>query len=148
LTDSLKLAHADFTQAIKLEPKASDALAGRGLAFVLLGQVHKGIDDATLALRFGPGSSRLSYNVARIYAQSSLRAERRTGKDSRDEYSRQAVEMLADALERLPPKQRAELWHSRVLADPVLHPVRGSTGFQRLGARFARQTVHDSGKSL
>jgi tetratricopeptide (TPR) repeat protein len=132
LTDTPKLAILDFEAALRLEPDRGDALAGRGLARVQLGQALQAVQDAQEALRKGPPSARLSYNAARILAQAALRVDRRSA--SADEYTRRALELLEDALNRLPPAERAEFWKNCVQADTVLRPLRWTPSYRRLAA--------------
>jgi tetratricopeptide (TPR) repeat protein len=141
LTDTPRLALADFEQALKREGNHADALVGRGQARVQLGQVSQALADAREALRVGPGSSRLSYNAARVLARASALAEKRTGPQGREGLGREAVALLSDALRRLPAKQRAEFWRTRVLADLALQPLRSTPAFQRLAALHPVQTA-------
>jgi serine/threonine protein kinase/tetratricopeptide (TPR) repeat protein len=141
LTNTPRLALEDFEQALRRDAAHGDALMGRAQARVLLGQTDPALADARAALRVGPRSSRLSYNAARVYAQAVLRAEKRSGSRGREGLSREGVALLDDALSQLPAKERAEFWHSRVLADPTLHPLRSHPGFQRLAARYPAPPV-------
>ena len=77
--DAARLALADFEASLKLDRNQSDALAGRGLARIRLGEWRPALADADASLRLAessppaerdPESTRQAYfNAARIYAQ-------------------------------------------------------------------------------
>ena len=71
-------------------------MRGRGYGRVLSGDYRQAVADAEEALRCGPPSPRLYYNVARIYAQASGNADSSTWERSRHEA--RTVELLCAAL--------------------------------------------------
>jgi serine/threonine protein kinase/Tfp pilus assembly protein PilF len=145
VTEAPKLALADFDEAIRLDPTSGDAYCGRGHARVLLGQFGLAADDAEEALRRGPESARLDYNVARLYARAAGKLEEaafsRSGRPPVElipTYRNRAVELLGKALEQTPPAQRAQFWQTCVQSDTALNAIRRTPGFAQLAARYGK----------
>src|SRR5262249_24379560 len=61
-SDAWKLALRDFSRAIELDPRASDAHTGRGLACIALGDYRGAITDAEVALRLKPQTPEMMHN--------------------------------------------------------------------------------------
>jgi tetratricopeptide (TPR) repeat protein len=118
-----QLALRDFKAALALDPDNVNALAGRGAARVELGDRQRGCDDAEKALRRGPRSPRLLYNVARIFA----RANQTT----------RALAVLRDAVGALAAAERASFWHQTVKRDPAFKPLLRNARFAQLELSFA-----------
>ena len=135
--DAPRLARDDFEASLKLDKNQSDALAGRGLARVRLGEWRPAVADAEASLRLAasasptasdPESTRQAhFNAARIYAQA---VEFAAGEVSHQgeravalyrTYRTRALELLDQALDR----------RSRPGPPPRV-PVRS-----RLSSRFA-----------
>jgi serine/threonine protein kinase/tetratricopeptide (TPR) repeat protein len=123
--DAPKLALRDFELAIDLDPKNGDAYNGRGYVRATLGRWGEAVRDADEALRLGPRSPRLLYNAARIKAQCGQANQTR------------AIDLLREALEMLPPEQRAGFWNANVRADAALQALRRQPQFLRLEAEMA-----------
>jgi serine/threonine protein kinase/regulator of sirC expression with transglutaminase-like and TPR domain len=137
--DAPKLALADFEQSLHLEPNQSDALGGRGLARIRLGQWRAAVADAEAALRqvraANAGSTiedtqandvQALSNATRIYALAVEFAAQDVSRDGEKavtlyrRYRTRAVELLDAVLQRVPdPERRKEM-----LADPSLRPLR------------------------
>jgi eukaryotic-like serine/threonine-protein kinase len=144
VTDARQLALPDFERAIRLKPKLGDAYAGRGFVRVLQGKVSEGIHDADEALRHGPLSPRLVYNVARIYAQAARMTEKRYSESYR--YQEQAVALLQKALDLVPPAERAAFWTKYVRPDTAFNPVHAHFRFRQLAARVPRPAAESAGQ--
>jgi serine/threonine protein kinase/tetratricopeptide (TPR) repeat protein len=134
--DAPRLARDDFEASLKLDNNQSDALAGRGLARVRLGEWRTAVADAEASLRLAasassipgdPESTRQAYfNAARIYAQAvefaaadvSNQGERAVALYR--SYRARALDLLDQALRQITdPARRREL-----LDDPALKPLR------------------------
>ena len=118
--DAPKLAERDFQLAIELDPKNSDAYAGRGFVRAIAKQSRAALDDAEEALRLGPRTPRLIYSVARIHAQTGGTGETRF------------FELISEALALLPDEQRSAFWSSQVSTDKALIPFRKHPRFVQL----------------
>ena len=138
--DAPRLARDDFEASLKLDRNQSDALAGRGLARVRLGEWRPAVADAEASLRLAapassipgdPGKSRQAhFNAARIYAQAVEFAAQEVSREGERavtlyrRYRTRALDLLDEALRREPdPARRTE-----ILNDPALRPLRLRTG--------------------
>ena len=138
--DAPRLARDDFEASLKLDKNQSDALAGRGLARVRLGEWRPAVADAEASLRLAapassipgdPGNSRQAdFNAARIYAQAVEYAAQEVSREGERavtlyrRYRTRALDLLDEALRRVPdPARRTE-----ILNDPALRPLRLRTG--------------------
>jgi tetratricopeptide (TPR) repeat protein len=131
------LALRDFQEVIRLDPDQGDAYSGRGYARALLGQYRPAVADAEDALRLGPPSPRLLYNVARIYAQ--VAAVDGWGTDSqRARWEDRAVVLLRRALALQSPAEGTRFWRAYIQNDAALRQVRRSFEFKQLEERYGR----------
>jgi eukaryotic-like serine/threonine-protein kinase len=133
ITDAPRSALRDFDESIRLDPSSPDsvdAYLGRGLTKATLGMHREAVADAARAVRQGTPAHRRLYNAARIYARAAIAATaevRKTGQDAADLVSRyqdQALELLRQAVARLPAAQRAAYVRDVVLKDPALATLR------------------------
>lgn len=134
--DAPRLARDDFEASLKLKPDQSDALAGRGLARVRLGEWRPAVADAEASVRRAESTPtspdapndrhQALFNAARIYAQAvefvagevGFRGERAVALYRN--YRNRALDLLERALRQVPdPVRRREL-----LDDPALRPLR------------------------
>ena len=115
-----KLAERDFQLAIELDPKNSDAYAGRGFVRAIAKQSREAIEDAEEALRLGPRTPRLIYNAARIHAQAAGAGDMRV------------FELISEALALLPDEQRSAFWATQVRTDTALATIRKHPRFAQL----------------
>jgi serine/threonine protein kinase/Tfp pilus assembly protein PilF len=149
--DAPRLALMDFDESLRLEPAQSDALGGRGLARVRLGQWRSAVADAEAAARLAravaptAGEDRQAqafFNAARIYAQAVEFAAQDVSRQGERsvalyrQYRRRALDLLEQALRQVPDPRRRE----EILDDPALRPLRlprsqnpgvGSSGLSR-----------------
>jgi tRNA A-37 threonylcarbamoyl transferase component Bud32 len=141
VTDAPRLALGDFEEALRLEPSNREARIGRGSARVLLGDHRAAVADAAEALRQGDPTARLSYSAARIYAQAAQATSaeaRRTGPDALilvTRYQDRAVELVNEALQSIPPEQRAAFWRNQIQTDPALQPLSRRLRLETMGQR-------------
>ncbi len=120
VADAPKLAERDFNLAIELDSRNGDAFNGRGFVRAGLGRHREAIEDAALALRHGPATSRLYYNAARIYAQCPV------------SYRDRAIALLRQSLSLLPPQERRAFWTNHARADSALASLRRNPSFTNL----------------
>ena len=154
VADAPKLALSDFEESIRRVPDQSDAFAGRGLCRVLLGETQPAIADAEEALRQGPESTRLFYNVTRIYAQavgplsrSSARAS--AGSPSVRNCQERAVQTLTQTLAAQTAAEATQFWQTIVATDPALNSIRQTAAFRQLATRYSlTQTGRTTGLSF
>jgi serine/threonine protein kinase/tetratricopeptide (TPR) repeat protein len=133
--DASRLALDDFDASLSLKPEQSDALGGRGLARIRLGNWTSAVADADAAVRLvktaNPRESdreirvQAYLNAARIYAQAVEFAAEGVGQNGERavslyrSYRVRALDLLRQALADVPAAERAQL-----LADPALKPLR------------------------
>jgi tetratricopeptide (TPR) repeat protein len=159
--EALKPALEDFEAALKLDNKNIDALCGRGLVRVrlapvgetvavraLLDQVAQGVQDAEQALGRGQPDARLLLTAACIHARVVARLEsngrgpdlRRAGETALREQLRRsrerAVDLLREALTKVPPAERKDFWKKNVESEPALAAVRAD--LTQLAQRYGR----------
>jgi serine/threonine protein kinase/Tfp pilus assembly protein PilF len=140
-SDAWKLARRDFAKAIELDPTASDAYTGRGLACVMLGEYRAAIADAEEARRRKIRSPEMMHNIACIFAQAVAYAEANRDKDSQapvEDYRRRAVEAVHQTLNMLDPEARLSFWRDKILLDAALAPIRNDARFKRLQEEAVR----------
>jgi tetratricopeptide (TPR) repeat protein len=151
VAESPKLALADFTEAIRLDPSAGDAYVGRAHVRATQGRLRPALTDAEEGLRRGPESPRLLYNTARVYALGVglLDAPESRGSvqaaETRADCQARAVRLLTRALDLLPPGQRSAFWQNYVHNDHVLDPIRQGGGFVQLAALYVRAAAEGGG---
>jgi serine/threonine protein kinase/tetratricopeptide (TPR) repeat protein len=127
VVDAPKLALRDFELAVELDPKSGDAYSGRGFARARLGRHQEAKKDAAEALRLGPPSPRLIYNVARIYAQCPGTGPQR------------ALDLIHQALKLLPDAERPIFWSTHIRTDAAMAALRRYPSFVRLDAELAQR---------
>jgi hypothetical protein len=91
--------------------------------------------------RGSKNASRLFYDAARIYAQAVAKAQadpRPLSRHAMAWYQEQAVVLIRQALESLPPKGRRVFWRDTIQLDNALSPIRGSTAFIRLASESSQ----------
>jgi eukaryotic-like serine/threonine-protein kinase len=141
-----RLALADFEALLKGNSRDGLSRAGLAQAKARLGQHAEAAKEAAQALEDGPGSSRLSFNVARAYSWAvaaaetdpALQAQPVLRKAARDSYEFRALEALRQALAALPARERSAFWRDTVQQDASFNPIRRGTGFAQIAAEFAR----------
>jgi tetratricopeptide (TPR) repeat protein len=131
------LAAADFDEAIRLRPGHGEAYFGRADARVRQGQLREAALDVEKGVSLGPAGRRLLFSAARVHAQVSARlaSERPSDKALAARSRRRAVELLGQALERVPAGERAAFWKDYVEADSALTGIRGDPALRKWTAR-------------
>jgi tetratricopeptide (TPR) repeat protein len=131
----------DFEEALRMDAKNREALGGRGLARVRLGQIDTGLQDARKSLSLGAATARVSYNAGRAYGQAAAAVDSREPKnrlawDKKLEYQNRALELVRQALELLPESQRRAFWHDTVAKDVCLLSIHRMPAFTRLEEKY------------
>ena len=119
-----------------------EALGGRGLARVRLGQIDAGIQDARKSLTLGSATARISYNAARVYGQAAAGMDAHEPKsrlnwDKKLEHQNRAVELVRQTLELLPESQRSTFWQETIRKDACLSSIHRMQAFSRLEEKYA-----------
>jgi tetratricopeptide (TPR) repeat protein len=141
--DAARLALDDFDAALRLRPKHVNSLCGRGTARVRLGQLKEAVQDAEGALRNRPGTEQL-FVVACVYARAARlvtltpRGPARVSGQEGARYEKQALELLAQVLKRLPEGERVAFWRQRVLPEPALAGLRRNPKLRALVQKMRR----------
>jgi tetratricopeptide (TPR) repeat protein len=152
MKDAVRLALDDFEACLSAEETNLDALIGRGNARIRLLQLDGALDDAwkveaLTAANQTPLDARLSYNLARLYAQAAgqMELQPRTGKKGKDQEKVQrlalckakAWEHLQQALEQNKTAQRqAAFWHEQIEMDPAFLAIRSGNEYAKLAKRY------------
>ena len=143
VADAPKLALADFEESIRRVPAQSDAYAGRGLCRVVTGECQAAIVDAEESLRQGPESTRLFFNVSRIYSQAagtlSRSATQPRGLPTARICQERAVQTLARALAMQSESDAKHFWQTIVATDPALNSIRQTSAYKQLAARYSQR---------
>jgi serine/threonine-protein kinase len=135
-SDAWKLALRDFAKALEVDPTASDAYTGHGLARVMLGDYRGAVADAEAALLRKPRTPEMMHNIACIFAQAVARAEADRQVEDRQSlvegYRSRALKSVHQTLGMLRPEERLSFWRDKILPDAALVPIRNDAEFQRL----------------
>jgi tetratricopeptide (TPR) repeat protein len=117
----------DFEAALKRNPQDADALAGRGAALVLRGRVadvDPAVSAAEKSLRSESKTFARLMACVRIYTRAAELLRARPAPQGNDprvrRYARRALDLLREAEELLPEKERKTFWRDHVQADPAL----------------------------
>jgi serine/threonine protein kinase/tetratricopeptide (TPR) repeat protein len=138
-SDAWKLALRDFSKAIELDPGASDAYTGRGLALVMLGDYRAAVADAEEALRRKITAPEMMHNIACIFAQAVAQADANQEQDPQapvEDYRRRALDAVRRTLRMLDPNMRLSFWRDKIVPDAALAPIRNDARFQRLQEEY------------
>ena len=155
LADAPRLARDDFESSLQLDKDQSDALAGRGLARIRLGQWRPAVADAEAAVRLvralptpdqDPNVLAQTFiNAALIYAQAVEYAAREVSREGERavtlyrRYHSRSLELLQSGLQQIPDPARRQ----KILNDPALKPLRlapGRPALSRLGVSASKGT--------
>ena len=131
------LALADFEAALRLVPGDGEALCGRALARVLLGQVRAALADVEAALKQARPTPTLLFDAACVHARA---AQRNVALNPRDvpRHQERAVALLRAALEAVPPTDRPAFWRRHVQTEPALLALRQTASMRLLARDYAR----------
>src|SRR5206468_6479264 len=112
-------------------------------ARVKFGKVTEALADADEGLRLGPVTPRMLYNAARVHAQAVSRlsepaAGQRPDRAAAFDCESRAVELLRQALERVPAAERAAFWQGYVRADSAFSAIRHGNAMNSLATEIGR----------
>jgi eukaryotic-like serine/threonine-protein kinase len=133
ISGATRFALRDFEAAIDLDPSnpaSADAYVGRGLARASLGLHREAVSDAVRAVRMGEPTDEILYSAARIHAQAAGAAAAEVKKTGQagvalaQRHQDQALELLRQAITRLPAAQRKSFVRDVVQTDPELASIR------------------------
>ena len=125
---------ADFDAALALDKTHTDALRGRAMSLVLLGRMAEAEDHAEAALKQGPPTPELLFQVACIYG---LAVGQRGVEGSALRYHDRALSLLRAAMDKLPNEtERRAFWLNKVEKTPALVPIRGTAGMRQLSRLY------------
>ena len=149
--DAPKLALPDFEESLRLDAKQSEALGGRGLARIRMGDWRPAVTDAEAAARLASAvvphtdderkaKAQALFNAARVYAQAvefaaqevSYRQGERAIALYRN-YRSRALNLLDEALKYAPDQDKRDVF----LNDPALRSILRGSG-RGPGMRFSR----------
>jgi tetratricopeptide (TPR) repeat protein/tRNA A-37 threonylcarbamoyl transferase component Bud32 len=123
----------------------SDALCGRGYAWVRLGRVPEGVADAEKALGLPEKPSRdLLFSAVRVYARALAQPERAGGLPflpaTASRYVERALELLRTTLEAVQggAAERKAFWRNNVVKERDLEPLRRTAGFRGLADTYGQ----------
>jgi tetratricopeptide (TPR) repeat protein len=147
------LAFADFERVLQRQPGHAEALAGRGLARVLRGEVREAVEDTEKALRGkvpaegkeaedalrGPTEGVLVV-AARTYARAAVLVAQGPDRKAGPRYEDRAVDLLAAAVRRVPPARQLDFWRQHVRAEPALARLWRQRKMVRLEQSLGRHT--------
>jgi tetratricopeptide (TPR) repeat protein len=125
--EAVRPALDDFDAVLKRNPQDADALSGRGAALVLRGRaadVTSAVSAAEKSLRAEPKTFARLMACARIYTRAAELLRARPAPQGNDprvrRYAQRALELLREAEELLPAKERETFWRDHVQGDPAL----------------------------
>jgi serine/threonine protein kinase/Tfp pilus assembly protein PilF len=139
--DAPRLALSDFEDSLSLDPNQSDALGGRGLARIRLGDWRPAVSDVEAAVRLGTAlapttredsqaRAQALFNAARVYALAVDFAAKETtnrqgerGNSLYRSYRSRALNLLDEALKSAPDKEYREI----IVSDRALRALRRPT---------------------
>jgi serine/threonine protein kinase/tetratricopeptide (TPR) repeat protein len=120
----------DFQKAIQLNAKNGDAYNGRGFALAKLVQWSFAVSDADKAVDLGPKNQRHLWSAARIFAEivrqmdSKQEQKRMSAPGTRFAYQTRAIQLLREALELTPAKERASFWRTKIEENEDFRAIR------------------------
>ncbi len=138
--DALQPALNKFEAALKLEATNADALCGRGLARVRLGDVRGALEDAEAAQNLDSHKPELLFQTACIYAQAARRVDAQGAVigNPAAQYRERSVKLLSALMGRMPEREREAYWHDRIESEPALDPIRRSNAYFDLARAYSR----------
>jgi eukaryotic-like serine/threonine-protein kinase len=157
--DSPRMALPDFEDSLRLVPHQSDALGGRALARVRLGQWQPAVADAEAAVRLAKtmnprtweerqAQTQALFNAARVHALAvefaDQRVDRRGGERALvlyRKYRSRALDLLDEALQQVPDRDRRDEMQN----DPALRSLRRGAS-RNPGVRFSSLTQDQSAR--
>jgi len=138
--DAPRPAQAKFDAALALEATNADALCGRGLARLWLGDGPRAVADIEAALRLQPHDPEFLLQAACIHAQASRLLEAQGGAADRRaaQCREQAVARLRALMNEMTEEKRRTYWHDRIESEKALAPILRSNGYLELARTYGR----------
>jgi serine/threonine protein kinase/tetratricopeptide (TPR) repeat protein len=140
-TDAWKAGQRDFSEALRSKPGAPDALAGRGLCRVMLGDYRAAAADAAASARGGPKTPEMAHNVACVYALAAAAVEADSAERERQrlaaEYRAEGVKAVRRTLDLVPEPERAAFWREKITADRAVSALQMMPEFQAWNKQYA-----------
>ncbi len=138
--DAWKPALRKFEEALRLDPENGDALVGRGLAQVMLGDYRAAVAAAVAARRHQLDTPEMMHNLACIYALAASQTERDAGNPdaatSADRYREEALDAVRKALALVPAAERSAFWRDKIRPDKALDAIREAAAFRKLAEEY------------
>jgi eukaryotic-like serine/threonine-protein kinase len=146
--DAPKLALSDFEESLRLDANQSEALGGRGLARIRMGDWRPAVTDAEAAARLAAAvvprtegdrkaKAQALFNAARVYAMAVEFAAQDVSRQGERavvlyrKYRSRALNLLDEALKYAPDRE----YRDTILNDPALRSIRRGTN-RSPGLRF------------
>jgi tetratricopeptide (TPR) repeat protein/predicted Ser/Thr protein kinase len=138
--DAPRPALTKFEAALALQATNADALCGRGMAHLWLGDGPQAVADIEAALRLRPHDPEFLLQAACIHAQASRLLEARGGAMDRRaaQWREQAVARLRALMNEVTEEKRRAFWHDRIESEKALAPVLRSEGYLELARVYGR----------
>jgi serine/threonine protein kinase/predicted Zn-dependent protease len=139
--DAWKAGQHDFAEALRLKPQTCDALAGRGLCRVMLGDYRAAVDDAGAAARCGPKTAEMTHNIACTYALAAATVEGDGAEPERQklaaQYRAEAIKAVRRTLDLVPESARAAFWREKIAVDKAVDSLQTTPEFQAWRKQYA-----------
>jgi tetratricopeptide (TPR) repeat protein len=139
-TGALPSAGNDLDKALGLEPKNAYGLLGRAYVRVQLASPQNGLADVEEALRGDKPSAGLLVNAACVYALALNKLDIKSASQLqvRSKCEERAVQLLNQALDGIPARDRAAFWGRYVKSNPDLRALRQSAAMAQLDQKYSR----------
>jgi eukaryotic-like serine/threonine-protein kinase len=143
-TDAWKLAEQYFEESLRLDGTQSDAIVGRGLTRVMLGDYRRAVVDAETVLSANkPDTPEMMHNVACVYALAAARVRSDNTEGQREalekRYRQGAIAALEKALGLVPAERRFAFWNENMRPDPALDAIRTTPEFAQFDAKLRKE---------
>jgi serine/threonine protein kinase/tetratricopeptide (TPR) repeat protein len=147
VSGAIQLALDDFEEVVRIDPSNGDAHSGRGLALAAFGRYREAVASAEESLRHVDSESPLQYRAARVMAMASglpsnsTRGRGPASPELATLYQARAVELLGQAVDRIPLNRRAAFWHDVVDSDPAFASIRRLAAYTRISSELALRST-------
>ena len=130
---------AHYAGAVGLDGKNAYALLGRAYVRVQQSAVSNGLADVEEALREAPASAALLVNAACVYSLALGKLDVKSTKEQqlRSQCEQRSVQLLNQALDLVPARDRADFWARYVKANPDLRALRQVPAMAQLDRKYS-----------
>jgi serine/threonine protein kinase len=141
--NALKVAHEDFTEAVKIEPTA-EGRSGHAFTEALFGDVAAAVKEFEEAEKAAGESKRVIFNGVRVYATAAnrLAQPQPNGKplatslvQKRNEYLEKALGLLTRTMLQVKPAEQKQFW-KEISQDPTIRSLSKLPGYLKLDAIY------------